>query len=89
MHMMEGKMHGKWHWVCCWKPVLSVVLWLGGVASLVLAWVGLARQSLVLGLEPLAWYYNALIMGVLAMAGKQGMHCGGCGTCMPEEKEAM
>lgn len=69
--------------------MVAIALWLGGVASLVMAWVGLSRQSLVLGLEPLAWYYNALIMGVLAMAGKGGRHCGGCGMCMTEEKKEM
>ncbi len=69
--------------------MVAMALWAGGVLSLLMAWVGLYRQALVLGLEPLAWYYNALIMGVLAMAGKWGASCDGCGTCMAEDRKEM
>ncbi|MDE2001171.1 MAG: hypothetical protein KGI60_01225 [Patescibacteria group bacterium] len=81
-------MHSKWHWACCWMPVLKKVLWAAAALSLVLAWVSVYRQNLVFGLEPLAWYWNALVMGVLAMGG-WGKHCHG-GSCeMSEEKKEM
>jgi len=82
-------MNSKWHWMWTAKAWLAKALWLGGVASLLCAWAGLYRQALVLGLEPLAWYYNALIMGVLAMAGNWSAGCDDCGMCMPEETKEM
>lgn len=76
-------MHSKWHWACCWKPVAKMVFWFAGVLCLVMAWVAVWQRGLVLGLEPLAWYWNALVLGVLAMGGK-----GGCNSCeMPEGEE--
>ena len=80
-------MHSKWHLACCWKPVVGTVLWTAGMLSLVMAWVAVYNRGLVLGLEPLAWYWNALVLGVLAV-GCSG-HSGHCGTCMPEEKAEM
>lgn len=82
--MMQGE-HSKWHWACCWKPMTGMLLWAAAAASLALAWWAVWTKGLVLGLEPLAWYWNALVLGVLAM-GCKGGH-GGCrGTCMPEQK---
>lgn len=83
--MMQGE-HGKWHWRCCWKPMLGTLLWLGAAAALALAWWAVWRRGLVWGLEPLAWYWNALVLGVLALGCKGGHGCDSCGTCMPEEK---
>ena len=60
----------------CW---LWKLLWLLAAVCLVLAWVAVYMKNLVLGLEPLAWYWNALVLGVLAMPIK--MDCHGCGTC--------
>jgi len=79
--------HGKWHWHCCWRPLLGHVLWLAAAASLALAWVAVWRRGLVWGLEPLAWYWNALVLGMLALGKKS--HCGNCGMCTPEEKGGM
>ena len=77
-------MHSKWHWACCWKPMVGMVLWGAGMLSLVMAWAAVYNRGLVLGLEPLAWYWNALVLGVLAN-GCKGGH-GSCGTCETEEK---
>lgn len=71
----------KWNW---WA-LLGDVLWLAAAASLALAWAAVWRKNLVLGLEPLAWYWNALVLGVLALGKKS--HCGN--LCAPEEKEEM
>jgi len=67
----------KKHWKCwLWKG-----LWLAGVASLAMAWAAVWTRGLVLGLEPLAWYWNALVLAALATPVK--MDCSDCGTCMP------
>jgi len=93
--MMGGeKMHSKWHWMCCWKPLLGLVLWVAGLACLLFAWwavrkaaqPGATLQDLPWGLEPLAWYWNALVLGVLAI-GAKGHGGANCGTCMPEKTE--
>ena len=76
-------MHSKLHWGCCVKPVLSMVFWAAGVLSLVMAWVAVWQRGLVLGLEPLAWYWNALVLGVLATGAKGH---GSCGSCDSGEK---
>ncbi len=60
------------HWV-------SGALWLLSVVALVLAWVAVNRRGLIFGLEPLAWYWNALVFGVLSLGAHQ---CVG-GKCMP------
>ena len=77
MHMMSNK------WVR-WCGMLGNVLWTVAALCLVMAWVAVWRRGLVLGLEPLAWYWNALVLGVLA-GGCKGHH----GTCLPEEKAGM
>lgn len=78
--------HTKMHWSCCWHPMLGLILWIAASASLLMAWVAVYRRGLVWGLEPLAWYWNALVLGVLALGKKGGGH-GSCGSCMPEEKQ--
>ncbi len=75
------------HWACCWKPMLGVVLWSLGMLALVLAWVSIWRQSLVFGLEPLAWFWNALVLGVLALGCKGGHGCHQCRSCEAPSKE--
>lgn len=60
------------HWV-------SVVLWVLGVVALVLAWVAVSRRGLIFGLEPLAWYWNSLIFGVLSLGSHQCVD----GKCVP------
>ncbi len=65
--------------------MVSMVFWVAGVLCLLLAWESVREKGLVLGLEPLAWYWNALVLGVLAMGGKGGHGCGSC--AMPEGEE--
>ena len=78
-------MHSQWHWACCWRPMVGMVLWGAGLLSLVMAWVAVYRRGLVLNLEPLAWYWNALVLGVLGTgAGMGGNH--GCGNCEVDDK---
>jgi len=65
----------------CW---LWKILWLLSLVSFVLALVGAYGRQVVLGLEPLAWFWNALVLGVLAMPIK--MDCSDCGVCaVPKE----
>ena len=80
-------MHSKWHWACCWKAMAGMVLWGAGALSLVLAWTAVWQKGLVLGLEPLAWYWNALVLGVLASGCKGGS--ASCGYCEGSEEKAM
>ena len=50
------------------------------------------ESATVFGIEALAWYWNALVLGVLAsMPSKWGCRGRSCMACMPEEKsgEAM
>lgn len=84
-------MHSKWHWVCCWRPMTGMVLWGAGMLSLVMAWVAVWQRGLVLGLEPLAWYWNALVLGVLGSGAKHGLggDCGSCASCEVSEEKAM
>lgn len=61
-------------------PLIGKILWIAGFACLILAWIAVYKKNLVLGLEPLAWYWNALVLGVLAV----GMKCdcpSSCSTC--------
>ena len=48
----------------CW---FGMGLWSLAVVAFVLGWVSLIIQKLVLSLDPVAWYWNALVLGVLAM----------------------
>ncbi|MDP3729438.1 MAG: hypothetical protein Q8R26_01625 [bacterium] len=77
-------MHTRFHWKCCWQSVVGNVLWGAAMVAVVLAWVAMARKGLIFGLEPLAWYWNALVLGVLSIgASKSGCGCGG-GVCAPQ-----
>ncbi|OGY63369.1 MAG: hypothetical protein A3I89_01775 [Candidatus Harrisonbacteria bacterium RIFCSPLOWO2_02_FULL_41_11] len=84
---MNGE-HSKFHWYCCWRPTVKLVFWFAAVASLAMAWYAVYKKGLVFGLEPLAWYWNALVLGVLSM-GKMGKSHGYCGACMPEKNSGM
>ena len=57
----------------------ATVLWVASLAALVLAWVAVWQRGLVWGLEPLAWYWNALVLGVLGL-GARGCKEDGCCT---------
>ncbi|MBI1957419.1 MAG: hypothetical protein HYS44_03115 [Candidatus Niyogibacteria bacterium] len=68
MHSIIGH-----HWKCwLWK-----LLWLAGVVSLVLAWIAM-KQGPVFKVEALAWFWNALVFGVLALPIKMDCSCSGC-----------
>ena len=64
-----------WNKTC---HLAGVVLWALAALALVLAWVAVARRGLVFGLEPLAWYWNALVLGVLSMGTKACKENGCC-----------
>ena len=70
MHSLVG------HSVKCW---LWKVLWAAGALSLVTAWVAVYQKGLVWGLEPLAWYWNALVLAALSTPIK--MDCKDCSGC--------
>ena len=61
-----------------WMSIVGKVLWIAGFACLILAWVAVYKKNLVLGLEPLAWYWNALVLGVLALGMKGHEDCAAC-----------
>ncbi|MBI4991755.1 MAG: hypothetical protein HZB99_00870 [Candidatus Harrisonbacteria bacterium] len=67
------------------KCLLWKLLWLASAVSLVMAWVAVWSRGLVAGLEPLAWYWNALVLAALATPIK--MDCSDCGTCMPSGQQ--
>ncbi len=75
--------HTKWHVGCC----LRSALWALAALTLVFAWVAVYKRGLVFGMDPLVWYWNALVLGVLANGAKGG--CGSCGTCDSGEKGGM
>lgn len=83
--------HKKMHWACCWKPMMSMVLWTAGMVCFVLGLVAITRPTGVFQISTLGWYWNALILGVLAMGSKGCGHgCAKCASCeMPEEEKAM
>lgn len=68
------------HWACCIAPMLSLVFWVAGIVSLVLAWS--AGDGMIWGKADAFWYLNALSLGVLAMGGR-GKKIGSCrkGSC--------
>lgn len=68
-----------------WYSWVSHALWVLAALAFILGWVSLLRQSLVLNLDPVAWYWNALVMGVLSMGCKGSDNCG---TCKTEEPQA-
>ncbi len=61
------------------KCLLWKALWLAGVVAFVLGWVSIYKQAPMLGLDPLGWYWNALILVALSIPVK--MDCKDCGTC--------
>ena len=61
------------------KCLLWKALWLLGAVSLALAWLSIYQQALVLGLDPAAWYWNALLFVVLSIPIK--LDCTSCGVC--------
>lgn len=67
-----------------WCHLASMVLWVVSAASLVLAWVAVWQKGLVWGLEPLAWYWNALVLSVLGLGAKS---CKETGCCAPESSQ--
>ena len=58
----------------CWKA-----LWGLGFLSLILAWVTNYTQSSIIGYGALAWFWNALVLGVLAISIK--LDCHSCEPC--------
>ena len=64
------------------KCLLWKALWGLGAVSLVLAWLSIYQQALVFGLDPAAWYWNALGLVVLSIPIK--LDCSNCGACMPK-----
>lgn len=57
--------HDKMHWRCCWQPLTGTVIWLLALLALIFAWV--AKDTVFLGYTGLGWYWNALVLGVLAI----------------------
>ena len=60
----------------CW---LWKLLWVLAIASLVVAWVGIKGDKVILGLNSLGWFWNALVMAVLAISVK--LDCHTCAVC--------
>lgn len=81
-------MHSGWMYKTKWW--LGGILWVLSVVALVMAWVASASTNgLFLQLPVAHLFWDALILGVLALGCKMDMgYCGGCGTCMPEEKDS-
>ena len=64
------------------KCLLWKGLWVLGVVSFGLGIYGAYKGSFVLNLDPLVWYWNALILVALSIPVK--LDCHDCGTCMPK-----
>ena len=60
----------------CW---LWKLLWILSAAALIVAWVGIRGDKVLLGLNSLGWFWNALILGVLAIPIK--LDCHTCAVC--------
>ena len=71
--------------------MLGALLWIAAFLSLVFAWY--ARDGVFLGYSGLGWYWNALVLGILALPLKMrggwckrhGDVCGGGDCGMPEK----
>lgn len=61
-----------------WKCLVGWSLWGLAALAVVLALVAVFMRDLVFGLEPLAWYWNALVLGVLAQPMLKKCSCGSC-----------
>ncbi|NCN53066.1 hypothetical protein GW950_01215 [Candidatus Wolfebacteria bacterium] len=66
-----------------WHMWVGKALWSLAALAFVLGWVSLLRQQLVFSLDPVAWYWNALVLGVLAVPSKNSANC-----CKMEEPQA-
>ena len=68
-------MMNKKHLKCLfWK-----VLWALSALSVILAWYTNFTQSAIINLGALAWFWNALVLGVLAIPIK--LDCHNCNVC--------
>ena len=54
-------------------------MWIMSVAFLISAWYSLLSKVALAGLDPLAWFWSALVLGVLCVPVK--LDCHSCGTC--------
>ncbi|KKS37622.1 MAG: hypothetical protein UV01_C0009G0030 [Parcubacteria group bacterium GW2011_GWA2_42_14] len=63
--------HDKMHMSCCLMPLAGIILWLASSAALILAW--LSGNGFMLGRNSVQWYWDALILGVLAVGSKLGV----------------
>lgn len=84
--MMTCENCDKMHWSCCIKPMLGGLLWLLAAVSLLLAWYTTAQEMVFWGKDAAHWYWDALVLGVLALGCK--IHCGKgeCGMCGTTKK---
>lgn len=60
----------KIHYKCCLLPLLGALLWLASAISLGMAWY--AGYGFVWNRDAVHWYWDALILGVLAIGLKLG-----------------
>lgn len=67
---------GKKHLIKCW---IWKGLWVLSVVAFVLAWVSVLRKAPIGQFDPLFLFWNALILGVLAVPVK--LDCKTCETC--------
>ena len=89
---MDEKKHDTMHWLCCWRPLSGIILWVAAAICLIFAWV--AKDTVYLGYSGLGWYWNALVLGVLAIpmhsrrgwCKSHGSECGGGYCGMPGKK---
>lgn len=78
------------HFSCCCMPLAGLLLWLASATALIFAW--LSGNGFVLGRSSTEWYWDALVLGVLAIGSKlgvlikRGMKHGGC-SCGREQQE--
>ncbi|MDP2696332.1 MAG: hypothetical protein Q8O87_03745 [bacterium] len=80
--------HYRFHLRCCCRNLVGAALWFLAVIALVFAWIASGRTTgTFLGLPVAHLFWDALILGVLALGQKVGKHCGGhggnCEVCQP------
>ncbi|MBI5456154.1 hypothetical protein HY969_00240 [Candidatus Kaiserbacteria bacterium] len=75
---------GKKHLLKCW---LWKILWGLSVLAFALAWVSVLRKAPIGQFDPLFLFWNALILGVLAVPIK--LDCQTCETCSVAPPRAM
>ena len=75
--MMDSHMgtmdHDKMHWGCCLRPLLGKLLWVVAAFALIAAWLS-GSTGAFWGREAMTWYWDALVLGVLAL-GLRGHGC--------------